>query len=338
MERLLETRSGIGKAITSFNVYIKAINESESYDSEEINKKMKRAILWLNLNANLYGRLLAHLDIYGSDKIDPPTMCTNGISIIFHPKFVQDQSDEALRFVLAHEVLHCMFQHNIRRENRDPRLWNVACDYAINPLLIHDDNFINGKWKKPIMGGKEAGLYERKYAGMRAEDIYQLLLEDGAMNRIDQLMMQAAMGEVNDPEEKTPEANEDLQVQEGKNDSDEQEDAEGDNESGEGEPGEGDGESEEGDGDGDGDEEGDGEPGEGDGEPGEGDGEPGEGNGEPGEGEGNGEPGEGEGKPGEGKPGESNGKLLPKVGDKVVLKSGGSGTIKKVYNNGDIEI
>jgi len=193
MKSPLETRSGIGKAITSFNSYVVAINESESYNSEEVNKKIKRAILWLNLNANLYGRLLSHLDIYGSEELDPETMCTNGISIIFHPKFVNSQSDEALRLVLAHEVLHCMFQHNTRRENRDPRLWNVACDYAINPLLIHDDNFNSGKWKMPIMNGKEVGLYERKYAGMRAEDIYQILLDEGAIENINQLMAQAAM-------------------------------------------------------------------------------------------------------------------------------------------------
>ena len=314
MKSLLETRSGIGKAITSFNTYVVAINESNSYNSEEINKKIKRAILWLNLNANLYGRLLSHLDIYGSDELDSATMCTNGISIIFHPKFVNDQSDEAIRFVLAHEVLHCMFQHNTRRENRDHRLWNVACDYAINPLLIHDDNYKDGKWKKPIMDGKEAGLYERKYSGMRAEDIYQKLIDDGAMAQIEILMAQAGMGEVADPDAEMPEGNDDLQVQEGRNDSD-----------AEGEPGEGNG-------DGDG----EGEPGEGEGN---GEGEPGEGEGN-GDGDGKGKPGEGEGEPGngEGKPGEGESKLLPKIGDAVILKSGGRGTVRRVHSNGDIEI
>jgi hypothetical protein len=288
-----------------------SINESDSYNTEEINKKVKRAILWLNLNANLYGRLLSHLDIYGSDEIDPPTMCTNGISIIFHPKFINDQTDEAIRFVLAHEVLHCMFQHNTRRQNRDPRLWNVACDYAINPLLIHDDNFTAGKWKKPIMNGKEAGLYERKYSGMRAEDIYQKLIDDGAMAQIESLMAQAGMGEVKDPDAEMPEGNDDLQVQEGRNDSD----GEGESGEGEGEPGDGEGES-----------------GEGEGESGEGEGEPGDGEGEPGDGEG--EPGDGEGEPGDGE----NSKLLPKIGDAVILKSGGRGTVRRVHSNGDIEI
>jgi hypothetical protein len=297
MKSPLETRSGIGKAITSFNSYVVAINESESYNSEEVNKKIKRAILWLNLNANLYGRLLSHLDIYGSEELDPETMCTNGISIIFHPKFVNSQSDEALRLVLAHEVLHCMFQHNTRRENRDPQLWNVACDYAINPLLIHDDNFNSGKWKMPIIGGKEAGLYERKYAGMRAEDIYQILLDEGAMEDINRLMDQAAMGEVADPDADSPEAGEGLEVQEGRNGDDE-------GESGQGEDGA--------------------EPGKGEGD---GQGEPGNGEGEPGEGDGQGEPSD---------KGETN--PLPKVGDEVILKSGGKGTVRRVHPNGDIEI
>ena len=58
--------------------------------------------------------------------------------------------------------------------------------------------------------------------------------------------------------------------------------------------------------------------------------------GQPGEGEG--QPGEGEGQPGEGQPGGDQRKNLPRVGQKVITKSGREGTITKVYPNGDIEI
>ena len=38
--------------------------------------------------------------------------------------------------VLAHEVAHPALQHHTRRRDRSPKRWNMACDYAINPLLI----------------------------------------------------------------------------------------------------------------------------------------------------------------------------------------------------------
>jgi hypothetical protein len=37
--------------------------------------------------------------------------------------------------VLAHEVMHPAFQHHTRRGDRERKRWNMACDYAIHPLL-----------------------------------------------------------------------------------------------------------------------------------------------------------------------------------------------------------
>jgi predicted metal-dependent peptidase len=36
-------------------------------------------------------------------------------------------SDAELRFVMAHELLHVGLRHDVRRQGRDPHLWNVAC-------------------------------------------------------------------------------------------------------------------------------------------------------------------------------------------------------------------
>jgi predicted metal-dependent peptidase len=98
--------------------------------------KVQRAILWITINRGFFAQLLSNLNIYGSSKIDPPTMCTNGFNIVYHPDFVLKQSDAAIRFVLCHEVLHCVGDHMSRRGNRNPLLWNYAADYAINPILI----------------------------------------------------------------------------------------------------------------------------------------------------------------------------------------------------------
>ena len=63
------------------------------------------------------------------------TMKTDGVSIHYNPDFVKGLSRSVLRSGIAHETLHCAALHHTRREGRDLRRWNIACDHAINPLL-----------------------------------------------------------------------------------------------------------------------------------------------------------------------------------------------------------
>lgn len=173
----------------SFKSFVKFINENEDFGSEdfenadlgydpiEISRRIRRSIIWMNINKADYADLLSNVDIYGSDEIRPKTMCTDGKRIIFHPEFVASQTDAAIRLVLAHELLHCIGDHMSRRQDRDPKIWNYACDYAINPIL-DGENFGQASnetaWPKNEDGSR-MGLLEEKYAGMRAEDIYELI-------------------------------------------------------------------------------------------------------------------------------------------------------------------
>lgn len=45
-------------------------------------------------------------------------------------------SDEEWRFILAHEFLHAGLNHHARCENRNPVIWNIACDFVINEWLV----------------------------------------------------------------------------------------------------------------------------------------------------------------------------------------------------------
>jgi hypothetical protein len=164
----------------SFKSFIKSINENEDadytedalgYDPVEISRRINKAIIWMNIRKADYADLLSNVDIYGSDEIRPKTMCTDGKRIIFHPEFVASQTDEAIRLVLAHELLHCIGDHMTRRQDRNPKIWNYACDYAINPILDGEEGF---DWPKNEDGSR-MGLLEPKYAGMRAEDIYEII-------------------------------------------------------------------------------------------------------------------------------------------------------------------
>ncbi len=98
------------------------------------------------------------------------TACTNGKRVLYDPKFVSDLTDEELKFLVAHECMHPMLEHNFRRQSRDPKRWNMAADYVINQLLTDEGigKFIEG-------GCLNKSLYD---AGQGvSEAIYNLLPE-----------------------------------------------------------------------------------------------------------------------------------------------------------------
>ena len=174
-------KSIVERALTRFSDFITMVSEGKDatpMDQEELAQvkvKLRRALLWLIINKPFYGELLTHIYIYGSYDLDPPTMCTNGSYIAFHPRFVQAQSDKAIRLVLCHEILHCIGEHMRRIEGRDPLVWNYACDYAINPMLEDERDM-----EMPVgEDGQRMGLLEAKYEGMQPEDIYDDLLSSG---------------------------------------------------------------------------------------------------------------------------------------------------------------
>lgn len=264
--------------------------------------KVQRAILWITINRGFFAQLLSNLNIYGSSAIDPKTMCTNGFNIVYHPDFVMKQSDAAIRFVLCHEVLHCVGDHMSRRGNRNPLLWNYAADYAINPILNAEVTSRIFDW--PVQDdGSRMGLYEEKYSGMRAEDIYEDIINDqDKQDELEKMKEKNNLGEVEDANNGLPQPDYEEDVAQRRFQDEDEEDELGSGSEEKPDPGN--------------------KPGD---KPGE---EPGQGQGKPGD-----KPGEGEGD----KEGETN-----LIGKKVRITegpdAGKEGTIKQVLPNGDIII
>jgi hypothetical protein len=161
----------------NFEVIEEADGNDEIYAKEsEAKAKVHRSLLWINSRKGFFAQLLNKLNIYGVSDPEYQTMCTNGFNIQYHPDFVLSQNEAAIRFVLCHEILHCVGDHMSRRGNRDPLIWNYACDYAINPILNVE---VSSGFEWPTNAdGTRMGLYDAKYEGMKAEDIYDLLIED----------------------------------------------------------------------------------------------------------------------------------------------------------------
>lgn len=125
-------------------------------------EKLARARTQLLLNQPFFGTLCIRLKLVPEPGF--PTMATNGQRIIYNPGFVEKLSPQELEGVLAHEVLHCALAHHCRRGQRDPGLWNQACDYAVNPILL--DNGI------VLPAGV---LVDPAYRDLSAEEIYARL-------------------------------------------------------------------------------------------------------------------------------------------------------------------
>jgi predicted metal-dependent peptidase len=101
---------------------------------------------------------------------DIDTLATDGKKLSFNPDFVAGLPPDELVGVVAHEVLHNALAHPARRGPRDLKRWNVACDLAVNPLLL-DAGFALPASR--LVPGE--GAFQDLPRGRSAEDYYGLL-------------------------------------------------------------------------------------------------------------------------------------------------------------------
>jgi predicted metal-dependent peptidase len=124
--------------------------------------KVLKARARLLLKSAFFGALLVSAPMIRVPGLG--TAATDMVSIAYDPDWFDSLPLDEIVGVLAHEVLHIALKHGLRRQGQDPRLWNMACDYAINLILL-DCGF-----RLP-----EGGLVDQSYRNMSAEQIYALL-------------------------------------------------------------------------------------------------------------------------------------------------------------------
>lgn len=125
-------------------------------------KKLIRARNKLLLEQPFFGVLALKLQVI-EDKTCQ-TAWTDGKRMGYNPDFIAKLPDGQVRGLVAHEVMHCVYKHQTRRKEREPRKWNMAADYAINPGLIE------AGFELP-----EGGCVDDKYKNMSTDHIYTLL-------------------------------------------------------------------------------------------------------------------------------------------------------------------
>ena len=139
------------------------VTEQGSEEARAALAIMRRVRALLVSEHPFFGDIALHLEF----KVDPACrdMWTDGRTLGFNPLFATTIREEKLAGAQAHEVLHLAFGHHVRRKDREKKLWNRACDLAINSILLR------AGFSLP-----DGFLYDADFAGKSADEIYDILV------------------------------------------------------------------------------------------------------------------------------------------------------------------
>ena len=135
----------------------------------------------LLLHSPFFGNLATRLTLTNADDWCP-TAATDGRRFYYNSEFVLSLPLRQLEFLFGHEVLHAVYGHMDRRQERDPKIFNIACDYCVNADLL-DQKIGERITVVPI-------LYNTKYTGWTAEAVYDDLMENADKEELSKLMQQ----------------------------------------------------------------------------------------------------------------------------------------------------
>ena len=112
---------------------------------DELQRKVGKAKSLLILDHPFFGTACTKRPIIYTDTVPTAAMSATG-QMYMNVDFCAPLSVRQLMFLLAHEAMHYMLAHGLRRGHRDPKAWNVAADKVINDTLIDAGvgDFIDG--------------------------------------------------------------------------------------------------------------------------------------------------------------------------------------------------
>ena len=144
-------------------------------------ERLVTARIGLLLRHSFFGNLATRMQLVNADEWCS-TAATDGLKFYYNSRFIMMLKPKEVEFLVGHEVLHVVYDHIGRRGNRDPQLWNIADDYAVNADLKRHKV---GEFIKTV-----PCLYEVKYDGKSAEEIYDDLYEKAEKINVEDLIDQ----------------------------------------------------------------------------------------------------------------------------------------------------
>ena len=127
----------------------------------------------LLLRHPFFGNMATRLQIKSADDW-LGTAAVDGRNLYFNTQFFNAMSNKEIEFVIAHEILHCVFDHLGRRDDRNHQIYNIAADYIVNNLLVRDR--IGDKPKLVDC------FQDFKYEGWTSEEVYDDIFEEAKKN------------------------------------------------------------------------------------------------------------------------------------------------------------
>jgi predicted metal-dependent peptidase len=132
---------------------------------ERAREMITRARVQLLLKQPFFGVLATYLEPKPA-QLSPLSggMGTDGKHLYFQPDKLVSVPEPQVEGMIVHELLHVSLGHVWRRGTREPLRWNFATDLAVNPIVLQA-----GFELPPGI------LYDRRFEGKCAEEIYELL-------------------------------------------------------------------------------------------------------------------------------------------------------------------
>jgi predicted metal-dependent peptidase len=146
-------------------------------------RKLKKAKIDV-MRSTLPGlRLWSGIMAIGKTSIceNTPTAYTNGRDEIYGRAFIEQLTGPQLSFVCLHEAMHKGLRHLTTWRalfEKSPTLANIACDYVVNRMIVKADPSESVVAFPRNPDGTRMGLYDTKYDGMSAAQIFKSLEDD----------------------------------------------------------------------------------------------------------------------------------------------------------------
>ena len=151
--------------------------ETTPVADNQAREKLIAARIGLLIKAPFFGHIAMRLKLTNADEWSN-TAATDGRHLYYNTTFINELPPKQVEFLVAHEVLHIVYDHLGRRGHREPRLSNIAADYVVNADCL-DQNI--GQMIPDT-------LYESKYSGMSYEEVYDDLEKNVKKMDLDDLV------------------------------------------------------------------------------------------------------------------------------------------------------
>ena len=131
------------------------------------------ARIGLLLRHPFFGNMATRLRIIAADEW-LGTAAVDGRNLYYNTQFFNAMNNKEIEFVVAHEILHMVFDHLGRREDRNPMIYNISADYIVNNLLVRD--------RIGTIPSIVQCYQDFKYEGWTSEEVYDDVYEQAKQN------------------------------------------------------------------------------------------------------------------------------------------------------------